>query len=188
MKKRLHNSLTVTRVVNGFVLLFLLGIAGCIIDDDYVDYDVKHDGYVPVYGTQADLEISFQPARQVVDPGKIYIYGKYLLVNEKNAGIHVFDNEDPAAPKSVGFIRILGSFDMAVRNNTLYAGHFGSISAIDLNSFEDLAVRETLTLDNWNYGVAPPPGEYFDCVDATKGPVVGWERTTSKYFDCYAIR
>jgi hypothetical protein len=45
-----------------------------------------------------------------------------------------------------------------------------------------------LTLDDWNYGVAPPAGSYFECVNAEKGPVVGWEKVDSKLFDCYAIR
>lgn len=188
MKKSYHNSSP-----QGFgkqiLYVLLLAVAGCVEPVDYhTQYDEKHEGYIPVYGTEADRSISFQSSRHVKDPGKIYIYDKYLLINENSQGIHVYNNEDPADPKPVGFIRILGSFDMAVKDNVLYAGHFGSISAIDLNSFEDLQVKGTLTLDDWNYGIAPPAGSYFECVDAAKGPVIGWEKVDSKLFDCYAIR
>jgi hypothetical protein len=189
MKKSYHNSINPEGIGKRILFLMLLAVAGCVEPVDYrTQYDEKHDGYVPVYGTEADRDISFQASRQVKDPGRIYIYDKYLLINENSQGIHIYNNEDPANPQPVGFIRILGSFDMAVKDNVLYAGHFGSITAIDLNSFEDLQVKETLTLDDWNYGVAPPAGSYFECVNAEKGPVVGWVKVDSKLFDCYAIR
>ena len=55
-------------------------------------------GYAPVYGTGSAIEIAMTAPRSIVNPGKIYRYGKYLLVNEKQKGIHLFDNSDQSSP------------------------------------------------------------------------------------------
>jgi hypothetical protein len=170
-----------------FVTL-LLTMAACV---DPVSSSTQRDnesGYIPIYGSDELRKITFLNAREIKSPGRIYIYGKYLLINENNQGIHVFDNADPMNPKPVGFINILGNYDMAVKDNVLYAGHLGNISAVEINSFIDLHVKGTLALDDWNFGLAPPAGFYFQCVEPEKGPVIGWEKSISKNLECYAVR
>ena len=65
------------------------------------------------------------------NPGKIYVYGKYLFVNELYQGVHVFDNSNPSNPVNFSFISIPGNVDIAVKSNILYADNF-----IDLLSFD----------------------------------------------------
>jgi len=63
--------------------------------------------------------------------GKIYIFGKYLFVNELYQGIHVFDNSNPSHPVNLSFISIPGNVDLAVKSGILYADNY-----IDLLSFD----------------------------------------------------
>ncbi|HEV7349376.1 hypothetical protein [Telluribacter sp.] len=70
--------------------------------------------------------------RALEHPGKIYIKGNYLLINEIKKGLHVIDNSNPAAPRFVSFINIPGNGDMAVRDNILYADSYTDLVALDI--------------------------------------------------------
>lgn len=164
-----------------FVILFLFG---CTPD---FDDPVTEVGYRPVYGSATASEVIMLSARTLENPGKIYRYGKYLLINEIKQGIHVFDNSDPASPAPVGFIQILGNTDMAIKDNVLYADHLGNLVSISLNDFQSLQEEGRLPLRNWNFGVPPPAGFHFECVDASRGIVVHWKKVSNKNFDCYAL-
>ncbi len=144
------------------------------------------DGYVPVYAAAEVRQISFEAPRLVRNPGKIYTYGNLLLVNEKKQGIHVFNNEDPLQPIALGFFNILGNSDMAIRNDVLYADHEGNIVGIHMNALNNFTVQGTLPLQNWNYGVPPPRGARFECVDPSNGVVTQWRYKKNQNFDCYA--
>lgn len=145
-------------------------------------------GYVPVYGDPGRTEIRLSPSRSVVDPGKIYVYGTYLLVNEKGEGIHIFDNSSPDNPVGLGFIQILGNNDMAIRDGVLYADHVGTIVALTLNDFKELETTGRLDMRAWEYGVPPPQGFRYQCVEPGKGLVVGWRAVKNHNLDCYAVR
>ena len=74
--------------------------------------------------------------RSLKKPGKIYVYGQYLFINERNEGIHVIDNSDPAAPKPVVFWNIIGNVDMAIRGNYLYADQYVDLLTIDISNIQ----------------------------------------------------
>lgn len=85
--------------------LFLLSVAvsGCLKDDcDAEHFYVKYDPvFIPL--TNLRTTIQLEPAKQMEQPGKIYVYGQYLFVNEYENGIHVFDNANPSSPVALGF-------------------------------------------------------------------------------------
>ena len=146
----------------------------------------SYEAYVPVYGEATASEIAMTSPQSINDPGKIYVYGNYLLVNEKNKGIHIFDNADPAAPVSVGFLQVLGNHDMAIKDGVLYADHLGNLVALTTNDFTNIQEKGRLPLRNWELGVPPPSGFRFECVDPDKGLVIGWKKTQLKNPSCYA--
>ncbi len=126
-----------------FILLPLALIAaaallpGCLRDSctstqTYVRFD-------PVYKTpdQIRVGIKAEAPRTMRKPGKMYLIGSYLLVNELHEGIHVIDNSDPAAPKPVAFWSIPGNVDMAVRNHYLYADQYVDLLSIDINDIQN---------------------------------------------------
>ena len=76
-----------------------------------------------MYETRAGVKanIKSNTAKEVQNPGKLYIFGNYIFLNEIDKGIHIIDNSNPASPKNVAFIDIPGNLDMAVKGNILYA-------------------------------------------------------------------
>ncbi len=172
-------------------LVILLALLACDTEPDPVIDDrtpATNIGYRPVYGEPEFSEVSWAEPKQITNPGKIYVYGKYLLVNELKEGIHVYDNSNPQFPIALGFLNILGNTDMAIKDNVLYADHMGNLVALTVNDFASVQEKGRLELANWNRGVPPPGGYYFECVDASKGFVVGWKATEKQNLKCYALR
>lgn len=164
-------------------LLFLL-LSACY-PTEYRQNEIV-EGYIPVYGEQSRSEIKLLASQEVQNPGKIYLYKHYLLINELKRGIHIYDNTDPAKPKTVGFIEMIGNTDMAIKDNVLYADHLGSLVALKVEDFTTLQELGRLPINNWLAGLPPPSGSYFECIDVSRGLVVGWKKQSLKNPDCYA--
>lgn len=98
--------------------------------------------YEPVFMSREALEmpVEWQSAREMTKPGKIYMYGNWLLVNQPFEGIHVFDNTNPSNPQSKGFIRIPGCMDMAIGANNLYADNAVDLLTINIASLPDISI------------------------------------------------
>ena len=176
MNKTLH--------LSRLLLVLPLLVSGCIYEP--FEGRVPTEGYRPVYGPQDAFEIKMVSAREVNNPGKIYLYQHYLLVNEYANGIHVFDNSDPSHPEAVGFIQMLGNTDMAIKDGVLYADHNGQLVGLTVNNFMTLQENARLPLQNWVHGVTPPAHAYFECIDPGKGAVIAWQQSTNENFECYA--
>ncbi len=90
--------------------------------------------YEPVYKTLDEIRqpITVEGPRALKNPGKIYLYHSYLLINEQLEGIHLVDNSDPSNPVKVAFIKIEGNLDMAIKGNMLYADNYVDLITIDL--------------------------------------------------------
>lgn len=148
---------------------------------------LRIEGYTPVYGTKDDLKAGFESPRAIKNPGKIYIYKQYLLVNEAKQGIHVFDNSNPANPAPVGFISIPGNSNMAIRNDILYADLYGNLVALSTSDFTSIQEKSRLPLREWYFGVPAPAGFYFECIDPEKGVAISWKKTQLINPACYAF-
>lgn len=78
--------------------------------------------------------------------GKIYFKDGYLFVNDPGNGIHVIDNNNPSSPVKKSFINIPGNYDLAIRNNILYADSYIDLVAIDISDLNQ--VKEVGRLEN----------------------------------------
>ncbi len=76
--------------------------------------------------------VASEAPRSLEKPGKMYVKGKYLFVNEIKKGIHIIDNSNSSSPKFVSFINIPGNGDIAVRDNVLYADSYSDLVALDI--------------------------------------------------------
>lgn len=96
--------------------------------------------YTPVYKslTEVRTEMKSSPARGLKTPGKIYIYGNYIFLNEVNEGIHVYDNTQPSSPKNIGFIPIPGNEDLAAQGNVLFADSYSDLITFDITDPKDI--------------------------------------------------
>ena len=167
------NSLTKTLPV----LLLALSLTGCVKDKVSRTYTL----FKPVYERKENVlaTIKSEPGKALEKPGKIYVYGHYLFVNEVNEGVHVFNYADPAKPVNQAFIRIPGNLDIAVRGNTLYADVYSDMLTIDISDL--MAAKVTHSYPNvfpertYSSGVIADSTQY----------IVGWEQrdTTIAYDD-----
>lgn len=85
-------------------------------------YDLN---YEPVLMSRADMEASVQigEARPIVTPGKMWIYNDLIFLIEQYKGVHIIDNINPAASKTIGFIQVDGCTDMTVKGNIMYVNN-----------------------------------------------------------------
>jgi hypothetical protein len=91
--------------------------------------------YTPVIMTRAELEksVSMLEARNPASMSKIYVKDNYLLVTEKYKGVHIYNNSDPSNPKPIGFLRVPGCSDVAMKGSILYVDNAVDIVAVDLS-------------------------------------------------------
>ena len=96
--------------------------------------------YTPVFKslTEVRADMKTSPARGLKNPGKIYIYGNYIFLNEVNEGIHVFDNSQPSLPKNIGFIPVPGNEDLAAQGNVLFADSYSDLITFDISDPKDI--------------------------------------------------
>jgi len=108
---------------------------------DEVSSTYTYRAMVPVYLAMSDVrarQIVIEPGQDLENPGKIYIYGDYLLINEPQEGIHILDNTNPAAPVNLNFIPIQGNVDLAVNSNMLYADNFVDLLVFDISNIRSI--------------------------------------------------
>jgi hypothetical protein len=91
---------------------------------------------VPVYKSKNEVyaNIKSNPSQEIKSPGKIFMYGAYIFLNEIDKGVHVIDNTDAANPVEKTFIDIPGNLDIAVKGNTLYADLYTDLVTVDISN------------------------------------------------------
>lgn len=128
-----------------FILFSILCVGTGILlsASDPISYGL----YTPVFMDRSEMEsaVKIEAAQPLRVTGKIYLYGQYILVNEKYKGIHVIDNSNPTEPHNLAFLHIDGCIDMAMKNNVLYADNAIDLIAIKTtDNFASIQVTERL--------------------------------------------
>ncbi|MBK8505089.1 MAG: hypothetical protein IPL46_24525 [Saprospiraceae bacterium] len=130
----------------------------------------------PVYRSKAQLNepISVEASRPLRQPGIIYFYNNYILINEYQEGIHVINNADQKNPVNEAFIAIEGNEHFAVINNQLQANKYNDLLTIDITNInapvEKSRIRNVFQ-EIWE--------------DPTRGFLVGYSRTNeTTTLDC----
>jgi hypothetical protein len=114
-------------------LLFMFAFLGCDKMDVKETYTLK----IPIYkklGEVRKMDIVMSSPQQVQNAGKIYLYKDHLFINEPNIGIHIYDNSNPASPKSLGMLPIIGNFDLGIQNDLLYADNIVDLLTFDISN------------------------------------------------------
>ena len=176
------------------ILLFsviILAFTGCIRNNEEPYYSSKK--YRPIYVSRADIEkVVFTTPQALKTPGKIYIKDGYLFVNEVNKGVHIFNNKDPKNPQKIAFIQIPGNIDIAIRGAILYADNYTDLLSIDVTNPTEAKLLNRMKDIFPNQEFPPYTGISFECVNNSKGTVIGWEEIDYKHpdyktskFNCY---
>lgn len=159
-----------------YILLFILiSFVGCQ-DKTFETYELNS----PVYLSYDELReaVTDTLPLNLEHPGKIYIKGDYLFVNEVSKGIHVIDNSDPASPQVLRFIEIPGNIDLAIKDDILYADSYIDLITLDISDLSDIKEIGRVE-DVFSYSLPPYESEErIDVVDQSQGVVVGWNTET----------
>jgi hypothetical protein len=120
----------------------VLSVSSCFKDKCRRTYTL----YTPVYQTLSEVRANMKSnsPKELHSPGKLYIYGHYIFLNELNQGIHIIDNSQPSNPTNVAFINIPGNVDLAVKGNTMYADSYGDLITFDITNPRQVVVKKTL--------------------------------------------
>lgn len=172
-------------VASGFLLL-----ACDISEDDRFGGNFpagRVNGYRPIYASPSDLLIEVVGPRTINKARKLYLYGDHLFINELNQGVHIINFSNPSLPIKTGFIKIYGNVDVAVKNGFMYADQAGSLITLDIRDLGNITVVSTLPNQFQDQTQYPEMvnGWYFECPDATKGKVIGWELVELDNPKCY---
>jgi hypothetical protein len=151
-------------------------LAGCIKDRCTKTYTY----FLPVYKTTAQVRanIKSNKPQEIERPGKLFIKGNYIFLNEVDKGIHIIDNSNPSNPKNVAFIDIPGNMDLAVKGNILYADLYTDLVTLDISNPVEVAVKSII--DN-----AFPHRSYIGFSADRSMIITEWEqRDTTVDIDC----
>jgi hypothetical protein len=136
LQKRIHVSL--------YALLFLTTLLGLSVllegCTDRCETTIEYVYYEPVYTTVEEIRASVgllepQPVEAL---GKIYFKDGFLFINEPGEGIHIINNQNPASPVPLNFLRIPGNYDLAIKGNTLYADSYIDLIAFDISEISNI--------------------------------------------------
>ncbi|MGZ3952066.1 MAG: LVIVD repeat-containing protein [Flavisolibacter sp.] len=111
-----------------FVVFFL---QGCLKDQRTHTYTIMRPIYQTVEAAKANIKSN--APKTIESPGKIFVYGDYVFLNEFDKGVHIIDNSNPANPIQKAFIDIPGNQDIAVKGNVLYADMYGRLVSVDIS-------------------------------------------------------
>jgi len=147
-------------------------------------------GYKPVYVSEAEAKtISYESPREMNRQGKIYIKDQYIFIGDIGLGVHVIDNSIPESPQKIGFIKIYGNHDIAIKGYSLYADNFEDLVTIDISNIqspvETNRKRNIYVIHETNYPPDVPYYTYFECVDESKGYVIDWVETELSDPKCF---
>ena len=88
----------------------------------------------------------FSP-QTIINSGKIYVKDEFLFVNEINEGFHVLNNSNPETPENIGFLKVFGSTDIAIKGHVLYINNATDLISIVPN-FENSTIEITNRINN----------------------------------------
>jgi hypothetical protein len=183
-----HILLTLQAICACTILLLL---SGCFKDNCKHSYKL----YTPVYKTLTEVRANMKSGapRSLENPGKLYVFGNYIFLNEDNKGIHIIDNSQPSAPKNIAFVNIPGNVDLSVSGSTLYADSYSDLVVFDISTPTQVTAKKFLNnvfphRNSFYLGASSNPDSIKVIADwVSRDTVVECETYTYLYNNFYAL-
>lgn len=123
--------------------MFVFGVALVASAMVFSCNDADHNNQISYKSANEmrDNPIELQEPRKLTSPGKIYLKDDMILINEMGQGIHMVYNENPQDPKKVGFIKIPGNIDVAVKGDIIYADSYMDLVTLNTKTGEIKRVK-----------------------------------------------
>lgn len=116
------------------VSFFVFLLTGCEEKvSETVTYRINEPLVMDAATFRSSVKVSEEP-HSLTGYGKISYYNGYLFMSEPGKGIHIIDNQNPANPRAVGYIELLGNADLSVRNDILYADSYIDLVWFDVSN------------------------------------------------------
>lgn len=146
---------------------------------------LREEVWVPIYRDKSETsKVTNKEPIALTEGGKIYAYKQYIFQIEQNKGIHVYQISNQI-PRPLTFIEVLGAQEIAIKDQFLYTNNFEDIVVLNIDQPTNVSIVATIEnafkLTSLN---RPPASGYFQCVDESKGSVVGWEKQKNIAADC----
>lgn len=171
----MKNKLFLFSVICAYFLLAGL-LFGCYPIGQDAPAPVNRSNYSATVVSRETLEksITLSSPQPLKDAGKIYLYGNYILINEKYKGLHIVDNTDVRNPKKIAFLGIAGNLDMAVYQQKLYVDNAVDLVTIDFQELLNGKLKVLSRLKNNLPSVPSPDGMRYTY--NTNGIVTAWRK------------
>lgn len=168
-----------------FCAFAVLLLSACDLNSKYPK---EIEGYAPIY-VDANEQFSIQTldSQPYQYPGKIYKYGNYSFQLDKGTGIHVINSSNPAAPVKIKFIKLAGCTEISIKDNMLFTNNFSDLLSLNISDINNVTLAKRISdVFPASLDTAPPDGNvYFECIDNSKGLVIGWEKKIITNPKCY---
>lgn len=146
------------------------------INDDYQLVKIATAELMSIDAFRSSVEIS--TPTNIIESGKIYVYGNLILVNDISRGIHVIDNSIPGNPKKVAFIKIKSNNDMEVKGDFLYADSLMDLVVFDISNINNIKEVERLEDVFPSYPIWPTDVDIFENGEpSVNSLLIGWTIT-----------
>ena len=143
LQKRIYVSLYALLFLTVLLAISVL-LEGCT---DSCEVRSEYTYFEPVYTTVAELRssISLKEPQPITGIGRIYLKDGMLLIGDPGQGIHIIDNRDPSNPIPLKYLSIPGTYDLAMKDNILYADSYVDLVAFDMSNIN--TVHEVARLE-----------------------------------------
>jgi len=134
------------------------------------------DGKRPVYISESELkDIRNELPGSVQQSGTIFLRDTLLFLLDEQRGVFVYSLADTLNTRVLTFMKIPAVTDFVISGNIMYADSWRDLVVIDISDLYQ--IRETNRIRDVVTPALYPPGYFgiFECVDESKGAVVGWE-------------
>lgn len=157
----------------GLSILLALSLAAC--DKEELS-TFSGSGKRPVYLPLSALDdVKNLPPQPVGLTGPIFLRDTLFFMLEQKKGIHVFNVKDSANVTALTFFQIPAVTDFSIAGNRLYADSWRDLLTLDISNLYDIRLLDRQK-DVFSPLLFPPLySGFFECVDESKGAVVGWE-------------
>lgn len=137
--------------------------------------------------TSIARKVSYTTPQPIVNSGKIYTIGNYLLQIERDSGIHIINYINRTSPQKVGFIRSLYCSEMSIKGQYLYLNNLDDLVILNIaditNPVEVNRLPRAFPVSEKEY--PPAKNAFFECPDHSKGEIIAWKLETRDYPKCY---
>ncbi len=149
-------------------------MVGCHKDSE----DLIVDGFAPVYIVYDVTKIKNEKPKPLISGTNFILYKTYILLIEKNEGIHIVDNSNPALPSFISFIALPSVQHLTASEDVLYVNYGKDLVIVDISNINNVKFLSSVKgFFSTDQEVIPPDfSGYFECIDDNKGVVKTWEK------------